>query len=130
VINIDKMHGATMCSLGLLLHGNEKTDRAAAGKAVGDGIDALASAAALNAAGKVQLTAAIRAFTVDAPDDQPNGERERQLDSLGHALERGDVRAARKAYSLMCAAGADDLKALRVAAEMHFGGDFKTKAPT
>jgi hypothetical protein len=43
---IDMLHGAAVCSLGLLLHGNERTDRQAAAKAVADGIDALASAGA------------------------------------------------------------------------------------
>lgn len=75
--------------------------------------------------GSAALTTAIRAFTIDMPNDQPNGEREKQLDLLGQALDRGDIRAARKAYSLMCEAGADDLKALRVAAEEHFGEDFR-----
>lgn len=71
------------------------------------------------------LIDAIRALTVDAPNDQPNGERERQLDLLGQALDRGDMRSARKAYVLMCEAGANDLKYLRIAAEAHFGGDFR-----
>lgn len=74
------------------------------------------------------LKTAIRTFTVDAPNDEPNGERERQLEVLGQALERGDIRVARKAYSRMCEAGADDLRALRIAAEGHFGGDFRSPA--
>ncbi len=75
--------------------------------------------------GRAALTQAIRAFTVDMPNDEPNGARERQLEVLGQALERGDLRTARKAYGFMCEAGADDLKALRVAAEECFGGDFR-----
>ncbi len=43
---IDRLHGAAVCSLGLLLHGNEKTDRKAAGVEVADRIDALACAGA------------------------------------------------------------------------------------
>ncbi len=73
------------------------------------------------------LEFAIRAFTVDAPNDEPNGERERQLEVLGQALERGDLRVARKAYVYMCEASANNLRELRVAAEAHFGGDFRTE---
>ena len=75
------------------------------------------------------IVKAIRAFTVDMPNDEPNGPRERQLEVLGQALERGDLRIARRAYGLMCEAGADDTRTLRVAAEAHFGGDFRA-APT
>ena len=71
------------------------------------------------------IAKAIRAFTIDMPNDEPNGPRERQLEVLGQALERGDLRTARRAYGFMCEAGGDDLMALRVAAEAHFGGDFR-----
>ena len=70
------------------------------------------------------ITTAIRAFTVDMPNDEPNGARERQIEVLGQALARGDLRTARRAYSFMCEAGANDLRALRIAAEEYFGEDF------
>jgi len=72
------------------------------------------------------LTRAIRAFTVDVDGGgTPNGEAERQLEVLGQALKRGDLRVARKAYGFMCEASAADTKALRVAAEAFFGDDFR-----
>lgn len=71
------------------------------------------------------IVEAIRAFTVEGPNDAPNGDFETQLEVLGHALERGDLRVARKAYQLMCGHAAKDRRALRLAAEAYFGGDFR-----
>lgn len=69
---IDKLHGAAVCSLGLLLHGNEKTDRAAAQRAVEEGIDALARAAS----GTIREPAA-KAALVQAELDVAVGEAAR-----------------------------------------------------
>lgn len=43
---IDRLHADAVCSLGLYLHGSEKTDRAAALKAHEAAVDALAAGAA------------------------------------------------------------------------------------
>jgi hypothetical protein len=74
------------------------------------------------------LMRAIRAFTVDAPNDQPNGPAERALVRLGDALDAADwpgSREARVAYSELCERSADDIRDLRIAAETYFGGDFR-----
>lgn len=88
------------------------------------------------------LKKAIRAITVDLPDDEPNGEAERQLLRLEAAVEHLTTWAptnpamARRlsmvsdAAAKLCAALADDTKKLREAAEAYFGGDFsKPDAP-
>lgn len=81
-------------------------------------------AARLIEADPSQLIAAIRAFTVDASGGGPNGEAELELARLGDALAGGDIEVAGNAYVRMNEADADRLKALRVAAEAYFGGDF------
>ena len=72
-----------------------------------------------------RLARAIRAFTVDMPNDQPNGDAERHLLRLDKALRRGDLSRARDAFAAMCGAQADQLRELRIAAESHLGGNFK-----
>ncbi len=83
------------------------------------------------------LKNAIRAITVEMPDDEPNGEAERQLLRLEAAVEHLTTWAATNpamarrlsmvsdAAAKLCAALADDTKALREAAEAYFGVDFK-----
>lgn len=91
------------------------------------------------------LVAAIRAFTVDMPDDQPNGEAERHLLRLNAALDPEHWRRTSRALSsaagerllseangaaaAMCEALADDTQRLREAAEAFFGGDFRAPLP-
>lgn len=77
------------------------------------------------------LIKAIRAITVDMPDDQPSGEAERQLIRLEKAVEalpRGARGAAAvcDAAAKLCEALADDTRRLRIAAESYFGGDFRS----
>ncbi len=60
ISNTDKLHADAVCALGLLLHGNEKTDRGAAAKAAADGIDALGDAMRERDATIARLTAALR----------------------------------------------------------------------
>lgn len=76
------------------------------------------------------LAAAIRAFTVDAPNDEPNGPMEASLLALRFALGRGDMKSARRYYREMCSQMSDDTKTLRVAAEGYFGGDFRKGPPS
>lgn len=71
------------------------------------------------------LKAAIRAITVDLPDDQPNGAVELAIDLLSkmeHSSEANEQLAA------LCNALADETRALRLAAEAYFGGDFGREA--
>lgn len=68
-----------------------------------------------------RLVAAIRRFTVDMPDDQPNGEAERQL----LRIEALCVRELRSALAEYCSAVAADTKELREAASAYFGLNFK-----
>jgi len=71
------------------------------------------------------LIAAIRAYTVDAPNDEPNGDAERECAALGEALlADGNIEAARDHYASMMDAEIGRLVALREAAEAYFGGDF------
>ena len=86
------------------------------------------------------LKAAIRAFTVEADGDKPNGRAEAAIDLLSRLL---DPRAwpgltggqlailaqANGAAAALCMALADDTEALRAAAEAYFGGDFRREAP-
>ncbi len=86
------------------------------------------------------LIAAIRAVTVDMPNDQPNGPAERALLDLEAMLDLSgwnwsDAETCRRrlanvndAMAKLCEALADDARRLRIAAEAHFGGDFR--APT
>lgn len=86
------------------------------------------------------LIAAIRAITVDLPDDQPNGPAERALLHLQDMLDPGywpwgDVAACQRrlsqvngAMAELCEALANETRDLRVAAEAHFGGDFRKPA--
>lgn len=71
------------------------------------------------------LTAAIRTFTDEAPNDEPNGPTEGDLLALRFALGRGDMKSARRHFRDMCTHWSADTKALRVAAEGYFGGDFR-----
>ena len=83
------------------------------------------------------LIAAIRAITVDLPNDQPNGPAERALLDLEAMLDPsgwkwGDPDTCRRrlangndAMAKLCEALADDAHRLRIAAEAHFGGDFR-----
>jgi len=75
--------------------------------------------------GRAALVAAIRAFTVDMPNDQPNGEAERQLGILSDALHGQNLRKAIEAFVRYCDAEADQIKALRIAAEAYFSEDFR-----
>lgn len=73
-----------------------------------------------------RLVKAIRRFTWDMPNDQPNGETEAAILDLETALRRGDLDAARRAFSVMMRASADDVTELREAAERAIPGvDFK-----
>lgn len=73
-----------------------------------------------------RLVQAIRRFTWDAPNDQPNGETEAAILDLETALTGGDLDAARRAFSVMMRASADDVTELREAAEIAIPGvDFK-----
>ena len=78
---------------------------------------------------KDALVAAIRAITVEAPDDRPNGPAEQALLDLEKALDPrvgcAGLNAAREAAAALCEALADDTRALRIAAEAYFGGDFR-----
>lgn len=79
------------------------------------------------------LEAAIRAITVEAADDEPNGPAEsamlhleRALDpDSWHASAEARVEHAREAAEALCVALADETKRLREAAEAFFGGDFR-----
>lgn len=71
------------------------------------------------------LKQAIRAFTIEGPNDTPNGPAEEALSLLGDALEKGNLRAARACFERLCEHLADDTMALRIAAEAFFGGDFR-----
>lgn len=91
----------------------------------------------MNIYGKEQetLAQAIRAFTVEAPDDQPNGPAEKALLDLeaalaGYPWRNPAIDAARDAAARLCEALADDTKRLREAAEAYFGGDFTKPAHT
>ncbi len=74
---------------------------------------------------EVELRTAIRVFTVEAPNDEPNGDTERYLQQLQEALDGGSMARALAALTMMRNALSDDTKALRVAAERFFGGDFR-----
>lgn len=85
---------------------------------------------------KPPLVAAIRAFTVDAPNDEPNGIVEQQIELLGALLDpkkwghlnieqRALLKSAHGAMAALCESLADDTKGLCVAAEAYFGGDFR-----
>jgi hypothetical protein len=74
------------------------------------------------------LIRAIRAFTVDAPNDEPNGAAEAALSKLGEALRSCDRNRALNAYEAYCAAAADDTGNLRKAAEGYFGVSFRHPA--
>lgn len=95
------------------------------------------------------LASAVRRFTVDAPDDQPNGPAEQAIEELRNALDPltwgkrlaglavspqamdeigRSLREANAAASRLCEALDDNTKALRLAAEAFFGGDFRARA--
>lgn len=77
------------------------------------------------------LIKAIRTLTVDAHGGtKPNGPAELSLHRLGNALENHDMRRAMQHFRAMCIHMSDDLKALRTAAEAHFGGDFRAEGGT
>jgi hypothetical protein len=84
----------------------------------------------------IQLRQAIRAITVDAPDDKPNGPAEAAMLYLSTILnpklwgpmtpkQRAMLDQVNGAMATLCEALASDTKALRVAAEGFFGGDFQ-----
>ena len=73
------------------------------------------------------LTKAIRVFTVNAPIDMPNGPYEESVLALENALLFNNVREARRQFEKMCAEASKNTKALRIAAEAHFGGDFRSE---
>lgn len=81
------------------------------------------------------LIRAIRAFTVEAPDDQPNGKAEKALRDLDEALNPGrwpketfgGLAKACDAAANLNEALADNVRALRIAAEEFFGGDFRAQ---
>lgn len=82
-----------------------------------------------NDTGKALCTA-IRTITVDALNDEPNGPTEADLLSLRFALARGDMKSARRHFRDMCTHMSADAKALRMAADAHFGGDFRKPEPS
>lgn len=71
-----------------------------------------------------RLAAAIRAFTVDAPNGKPNGPAEYAFGQLRRHLKKGDMSNARKAFEAFAEHSADQVRELRIAAEEHMGGDF------
>lgn len=79
-----------------------------------------------------RFTNAIRRFTVDAPDDKPNGPVEAAIDGLLKALSVESWRAfGPKAFNIangwgakLCQALAADTKELLEAANEYFGDDF------
>lgn len=73
----------------------------------------------------VALIAEIRVSTVEAPNGQPNGKAEAALAHLGAAIEEGHLTVARRSFRVLCGALSDETKALRIAAEAFFGGDFR-----
>lgn len=84
------------------------------------------------------LEKAIRAITVDAPDGQPNGEAERQLERIAWLMKPSNAPSGKAnaawyqamcdAFGRLCGAWADDSKRQRVAADAYFGGDFRKPA--
>jgi hypothetical protein len=82
------------------------------------------------------LKQAIRAITVEAPDDAPNGETERAIDALEAALnhdhwpemtkaQHDKLRAASTAAAKLVESIAVDGELLRIAASAYFGEDFQ-----
>lgn len=85
------------------------------------------------------LVDAIRTFTVEAPDDKPNGRAEAAMLYLSVTLDpkswpgltdeqRAVLDQANGAAAVLCSSLADDTKVLREAAEAFFGGDFRKPA--
>lgn len=72
------------------------------------------------------LAGAIRTFTVEAPHGKPNGLAEAALAKLGHSLRARDFVDAEDAYGDLCHWYAADTRALRMAAELAIGGDFRS----
>lgn len=72
-----------------------------------------------------ELIGAIRAFTRELPDDDPNGPHEADIEALNYALKRGDAKAAKQYAADLCKHLSEAVKRLRIAAEAHFGGDFR-----
>lgn len=70
------------------------------------------------------LKAAIRAITVDAPDDQPNGPAEALIEPISKAILVGDCASLRVMWPEFLEHLADDVGALRRAADAAFGEDF------
>lgn len=72
------------------------------------------------------LVYAIRTYTVEAPGGEPNGDTEAALLALRRVLEEGrSWKDARYEFNRLAGSMADNCKALRIAAEQHFGGDFR-----
>lgn len=79
-----------------------------------------------NIEARAALVRAIRAIMVDMPDGGPNGEAERQIERLSKM--RNLPTEALDALSGLCESLADDTRALRLAADAFFGGDFRLPA--
>lgn len=79
-----------------------------------------------------RFTNAIRRFTVEAPNDKPNGPVEEAIVGLLNSLSKSSyVAFGPRAFNIangwgakLCQALADDTKELREAADAYFGGDF------
>lgn len=76
-----------------------------------------------------QLIRAIRALTVDFPDDRPNGAAEAALMRLCEEGRRIPDQALHRGFEEWLAANADLVARLREAAEGYFGQDFRTPMP-
>ncbi len=80
-----------------------------------------------------RLVAAIRRITVDAKDDRglaiPNGPAEFAMLDVESARDSGDWEAMDAALARLFTALANNCQELREAAEKHFGGDFRARAP-
>lgn len=74
---------------------------------------------------EVALRRAIRTFTVEAPNDEPNGETECFILRLRLALEERDIEKSRAEFLSLMTSLAEDTRTLRIAAEKFFGGDFR-----
>lgn len=75
---------------------------------------------------QARLTAAIRRFTVEMPDDEPNGPAQALALDLAAAFDCDDMRNAHRFFKRFCEALDADVQELREAAESYFGGDFRS----
>ncbi len=83
------------------------------------------------------ITKAIRAFTAEAPNAAPNSDADRAIERLSALLDPNtwpgksdeEVRMLAECNDAMadlCGDLCDKIKTLRIAAEEHFGGDFRS----